>query len=393
MNGRSGGIGRRAGFKIPSWQQGEGSSPSSGICSLCVFRDASCVQEKTNRQETMKNLPDKISTVEELDELLSLPSEALVDFIRQLDGNIMVLGAGGKMGPTMSRMAKRAIDICGVKKEVIAVARSPLPYLASKGIKTIQCELLELDSVEKLPKTENIIYMAGKKFGTSGSESLTWAANVIVPYHIGRTFKKSRIVVFSTGCVYPLMDVNGHGATERTPPEPIGEYAISCLGRERMFDYFCDTAGLKAVHIRLNYAVEMRYGVIIDVATKVWKGEAVDVRSGFANVIWQGDACEQILRSVDLADSPAAILNITGPEKISIRELAYQFGEFFGKKVIIASKETSKAYLSNAAKAKALFGNPSVSLEKIIEWTAEWIKAGGDNLGKPTHFEVQDGKY
>jgi len=341
----------------------------------------------------VKELPRVINTVDELEELLSRPSRSLVDFMRELDGDIMILGAGGKVGPTMVRMAKRAADVAGVKKQIIAVDIVPLEDFAIEGIQIIKCDMLNLNQVEKLPKSENIIYMVGRKFGSTGAEHLTWAINVIVSYHIARTFTDSRIVVFSTGCVYPLRDIKTGGATEETPVDPVGEYAMSCLGRERMFDYFSETAGERIVQLRLNYALELRYGVLVDIATEVFNEEPIDVTTGYANGIWQGDACDQIIRSLKLALSPATILNITGPEMFSIRDVAKKFGKLFGKKPVFVNEENRSAYISDVTKAKAIFGNPTVPLGKVIEWTAHWIKSGGENLGIPTHFETQDGKY
>ena len=341
----------------------------------------------------MTKLPDRIKTVKELDELLSRPSEGLIEFVKGLDGDIMIIGAGGKIGPTMARTAKRAVDAAGVKKEVHAVDVVDLPALKAEGIKTYKCDMMDLSAVEKLPKVANVVYMIGRKFGSTGSEHLTWAINVMVPYHVARTFLGSRIASFSTGCVYPVVHVFSGGSRESDPPDPIGEYTMSCLGRERMFDYFAAEKGEKVVHIRLNYAVEMRYGVLVDVATKVWTGQPVDVTTGFANVIWQGDACNQVIRALGVASSPAKALNVTGPETLSIRRVAMTFGELLGKKPIISGEENGKAYLNNAPQANQLFGYPSVPLGKIIEWTAEWVKAGGESLGKPTHFETQDGKY
>ena len=343
----------------------------------------------------MKELPDVINTVEELDEVLTCPSEALIDFMKKLDGDLMVLGAGGKIGPSLTGMAKRAVDAAGVDKKVVAVDVVPLEALAKLGVETLQCDMMDQAAVEKLPQVENIIYMVGRKFGSTGSESLTWAINVVVAYHVARSFRKSRIAAFSTGCVYPVMHLNTGGATEETPPDPIGEYAMSCLGRERMFDIYAEQKEdpLRVAHIRLNYAVELRYGVLWDVATKVWTGEAVDVTTGFANVLWQGDVCDQILRSVELASAPATILNVTGPETFSIREVAHTFGRLMGKEATVTGEENDMGYLSNARKANALLGNPSVPLGRVIEWIAHWVKSGGEDLGKPTHFETQDGKY
>lgn len=341
----------------------------------------------------METLPDRFSTAVELEEFLSRPSARLVQFIKELPGDIMILGAGGKVGPTMALLAKRAIEAAGVEKQVIAVDVMELDGLAQAGVKTIKCDLLDLEAVQKLPQVENVIYMVGRKFGSTGSEWLTWAINVIVPYHVARTFVDSHIAVFSTGCVYPVMDIKTGGATEETPVEPVGEYSMSCLGRERMFDYGAEARGAKVVHIRLNYAVDLRYGVLYDVASKVFNGEPVDITTGYANVIWQGDACRQAIQSLALADNPAKIINVTGPETFSIRQVAQQFGRLLGKEPIFTGLENGLGYLSNASQANKQFGNPSVPLGRIIEWTAHWVKSGGENLGKPTHFETQDGKY
>jgi len=341
----------------------------------------------------MQPLPDVIDTADQLQEVLSRPSDALVEFIRTLDGDVMILGAGGKIGPTIARMVHSATQAAGAKKRLIAVARRPVPALAAEGIETLTCNLLNSAAVRKLPRVENIIYMVGRKFGSTGNEPLTWAINVIVPHHVARTFTASRIVAFSTGCVYPIMDVKTGGATEETPADPVGEYAMSCLGRERMFDHFSRTRGLRVVHLRLNYAAELRYGVLVDVATSVFNGRAVDLTTGFANVIWQGDACDKAIRALALADSPPTVLNVTGPEIISIRDVARHFARLFGKDAIFTGRQNGRGYLSNAARADALFGGPTVTLDRLIKWTAHWITAGGENLGKPTHFETQNGKY
>jgi len=341
----------------------------------------------------MQSLPSEIATAEELDDLLSRPSEALIEMIARLDGDIMILGAGGKMGPTLARMASRAIERARVHKQVIAVGRRPMPDLEKRGIQTIACDLLDLEAVRRLPRAENVVYMVGRKFGSTGAEAMTWAANVIAAHHAASVFAGSRIAAFSTGNVYPLLDVATGGATEETPLDPVGEYAQSCVGRERVFDYFSQTAGTRVIHIRLNYAVEMRYGVLADIAAKVWRGEAVDVATGYANVIWQGDACDHALRSLELAASPSRALNVTGPEIISVRETAREFGRLFGKEARITGKENGRAYLSNPSRAISLFGPPSVPLSQMMQWTARWMMRGGESLGKPTHFETQDGRY
>jgi nucleoside-diphosphate-sugar epimerase len=341
----------------------------------------------------MNQFPKIIKTTAELDELLSRPTSAVVESLSKLDGDIMILGAGGKIGPTIARMAKRAVESGKLKKEVYAVDVNPMPALEKEGIKTVTCDLMSLEAVEKLPKVKNVVYMVGRKFGSTGAESLTWAVNVIISYHVARAFTGSRISAFSTGCVYPVMHINTCGATEQTAAAPVGEYAMSCLGRERMFDYYSDTKGAKVAQIRLNYSVEVRYGVLVDVGTKVWNGEAVDVTTGFANCIWQGDASAQVLQSLEYASSPAKIFNITGPETVSIRAVANEFARIFGKEAKFTGTENGMGYLSNATYANKLFGNPTVPVGQVIEWAAHWIMNGGENIGKPTHFETQNGKY
>ncbi len=341
----------------------------------------------------MKSMPGKFESVRQLEEFMSTPSDSLVEYFRALKGDIMIIGAGGKIGPTMATMARRAADAAGVKKRVFAVDVVPLTSLGERGIEPVQCDLLDRKAVGKLPQAENIVFMAGRKFGSSGSEWITWAMNVMVPHNVAEVCGNSRVAVFSTGCVYPVVDVSTGGSVETDPPEPIGEYAISCLGRERVFDYYAAEKGAKVVLIRLNYSLEMRYGVLVDIATKVFRGEPVDVTTGYMNGIWQGDCCDQVLRSFQYAASPSSILNVTGPELVSVRWIATRFGQLFGKQARIAGQENGRAYLSNAAKANALFGNPSVPIGKIMEWVADWIQRGGENLGKPTHFETQDGNY
>jgi nucleoside-diphosphate-sugar epimerase len=351
------------------------------------------VPNERREPKTMKTLPDSINTAAELDEILSRPSEATVECVKALDGDILVIGAGGKIGPSLCRMAKRAVDAGGAGKQVYAVDVLPMPQLAAQGIRTIQCDLLDLDAVKKLPQSPNVIFMVGRKFGSTGGEHLTWAINVIAPSHVARTFIHSRVAAFSTGCVYPVTHVFSGGSTENDPPEPVGEYAMSCLGRERMFDYYSQTQGAKVAHIRLNYAVELRYGVLFDIASRIWQGQPIDITTGFANVIWQGDLCNDVIRSLPLASSPARACNITGPEIFSIRQVAQHFGRLLGKDVAFVGEENGRAYLNNAGQCLALFGYPSVPLGRIVEWTASWVKRGGESLGKPTHFETQDGKY
>jgi len=342
---------------------------------------------------TTQTLPAVINTVAELDELLSRPYDALIDSVKALDGDIMILGAGGKVGPTIAMMAKRAVDAAGVKKAVYAVDLFPMPKLEALGINTISCDMMDLDAVAGLPKVENVVYMIGRKFGSTGQEHLTWATNVMIPYHAARAFQGSRIVAFSTGCVYPLVHFTTGGTTEAIPAEPIGEYAQSCLGRERMFDYFAEEKGEKVLHFRLNYAIDLRYGVLWDVASKVWAGEPVDVTTNYANVIWQGDCSNIVLQCFKLASAPANILNVTGSGMIRIDESAEKFARLMGKSVQFKGECNGIGYLSNCSKMVELFGQPKVTIDTMIEWIANWIMQDGENLGKPTHFETQNGKY
>jgi nucleoside-diphosphate-sugar epimerase len=341
----------------------------------------------------MSELPSQIESVAQLEDLLSEPSAVLVDLCRGLSGDLMIVGATGKVGPSLARMAKRAVDASGVSRRVFAVARSAMPELTALGVETIRCDLLDPASVAQLPKVENVVYLVGRKFGSTGSESMTWGINSIAAYHAARHFRGARIAAFSTGCVYPVMDLRTGGATEETPVAPVGEYAMSCVARERMFDFFADRGELDVVHLRLNYAVECRYGVLQDLAARVLTGEPVDVTTGYANVIWQGDCNDQALRSLALASHPATVLNITGPELFSIRQVALRMGAIMGKDVTFVGEENGQGYLNNASRANGLFGNPRVPLARLVEWVARWAMAGGSSLGKPTHFETQDGKY
>lgn len=341
----------------------------------------------------MTKLPRLIETEAQLNDVLSLPSDNLIACLQRLSGDFMILGAGGKIGPTLTLTLKRAIDAAGVKKTITAVDVVPMPALAAMGVKTLACDMLDPAAVDRLPRIENVIYMVGRKFGSTGQEHLTWAINVIVASHVARTFSASRIAAFSTGCVYPVMDLYSGGATEAVPADPVGEYAMSCLGRERMFDYYAVSRNARVTHIRLNYALELRYGVLADVAGRVLRGEPVDLTTGFANGIWQGDACNQAIQSIEMAASPAAILNVTGPETFSIRQVAQEFGRLLGRTPVFSGEENGRGYLNNAARANALFGNPTVPLGLLLEWIAHWVSIGGASSGKPTHFETQNGKY
>jgi nucleoside-diphosphate-sugar epimerase len=342
-------------------------------------------------------LPDLVGSEPELEEILSRPMPETVKAVSRLGGDILILGVSGKIGPTLARLVKRAVDEGGLNKRVIGVSRFSTPGLREElekiGVETFSCDLLEEEEVERLPEASNVIYMVGRKFGTQEDSSLTWAVNTYIPAIVSRRFKKSRIVVFSTGNVYPLVPVSSGGADESTPPDPVGEYAQSCLGRERIFEYFSRKYGLKTLLLRLNYAIDLRYGVLLDVAKKVFEGLPIDLRMGYVNVIWQGDVNNIAVRSLELCSSPPEIVNVTGPETVSVRWLAEKFGIVFGKKPIFKNSEMENALLSNASKCFRIFGPPTVALDQMIKWVAHWVLIGGRAFNKPTHFEAVDGRF
>ncbi|MFN7993282.1 MAG: NAD(P)-dependent oxidoreductase [Bryobacteraceae bacterium] len=338
-----------------------------------------------------------IQSESELEALLATPSDDDQAALRALTGDLLILGAGGKMGPSLARRARNAADRAGVKKRVIAVSRfsdrAAENLLQESGIETISADLLDFDRLPSLPEAENIIFMAGRKFGSSGAAHLTWASNAYLPARVAERYRGSRIMAFSSGNVYPFVPVTSGGATEQTPPDPVGEYAQSVLARERIFEFFSERYGTGVCLLRLNYAVDLRYGVLLDIGSKVFGGRPVDVTMGYANVIWQGDANSVCLRAFSLCQSPPDVLNLTGPETLSVREIAAHFGQLFGREPIIEGTEAGTALLNNASRCHKLFGPPRVTTAQVIEWTADWIRAGGTTWAKPTHFEARDGKY
>ncbi len=345
----------------------------------------------------MRIYPEKIVNEEQLEEILSRPMPETIEMFRKLEGDIIFLGIAGKIGPSLARMAKRACDEAGVKKRTIGVSRfsdvEERKQIESYGIETIQGDLLDKDFISGLPQVKNVFFLAGMKFGSLENLSMTWAVNTYVPALVAEHYKNSRIVAFSTGCVYPLVSVEKDGSLETDMPEPNGEYAQSCLGRERMFEYGSKKNNTPVALIRLNYAVELRYGVLVDIALKVKNNLPVDLAMGFFNGIWQGDVNNMVLRSLLQSSSPAWILNIAGSEILSVREVAKKFGELFGVEVNFIGKEAKTALLSNSKLAYKLYGKPTVSIDELIKWIANWLKEDKKLLGKPTHFEVRDGKY
>jgi nucleoside-diphosphate-sugar epimerase len=342
---------------------------------------------------TRETLPETIADIDALDELLCRPSQALIDDLNKVEGDIMVLGVGGKMGPTLAALAKKAVP----DRKVIGVARfseaGVKEWLAARGVATLNCDLLDEAAIEALPKAPNIIFMAGRKFGAEGNLALTWAMNSHVPALVAQAFRNSRIVAFSTGCVYPFVPVDGKGSDEDMQPNPPGEYAQSCVGRERMFEYFSNRFKTPGRLFRLNYAIDMRYGVLHDIATKVISAKPIDVRLGHVNFIWQGDASSQALRCLAHCDTPTSPINVSGPEILAVRDLAKQFGKLFGREPILVGKEEPTAWLTDTSRAIKLFGRPVVDTQQLVKWTADWVARSMPSLGKPTKYEVRDGRY
>jgi hypothetical protein len=342
---------------------------------------------------TRDTLPDTIAGIAALDDLLCRPSQALIDDLARVEGDIMILGVAGKMGPTLAGLAKAALP----DRRIIGVARFSDPgvkdWLQARDIETISCDLLDEAALRGLPQAPNIIFMAGRKFGAEGDLSLTWAMNAFVPALVAQAFSRARIVAFSTGCVYPFVPVDGKGADESVAPNPPGEYAQSCVGRELMFEYFSRKYSTPGRLFRLNYAIDMRYGVLHDIASKILAGTPIDVSLGHVNFIWQGDAAAQALRCLAHCDTPTSPINVSGHEILSVCDLAARLGALLKREPVLVGTEQPTAWLTDTSQATKMFGLPVVDTERLIAWTADWVARSMPNLGKPTKYEVRDGRY
>jgi nucleoside-diphosphate-sugar epimerase len=338
-----------------------------------------------------------METEADLEEALSRPDARDVDVLRTLGGDVAVLGAGGKMGPSLARRIRRAAEAAGAATRVIAVSRFSDPALPraleADGIECVACDFLDARQVDALPECANVLYLSGMKFGSTGRPDLTWMQNTVAPANVARRYARSRIVAFSTGNVYPLVDAATGGCDESVPPAPVGEYAQSCLGRERVFEYGARESGTPVVLFRLFYAVDLRYGTMADIARKVWAGEPVDVTVGHVNALWQGDANSYALRSLARCASPARALNVTGPDAISVRDAAQFFARRFGRDARITGREGGPCLLGDARLAMRLLGPPSMTTPDLMEMCAAWVERGGRSLGKPTKFERTDGRF
>ncbi len=353
-------------------------------------------QAKTALNETLAK-PEALDTEQALEDCLTRPRPEFISFIKSVRSPLLIFGAGGKMGPTLAVVARRAAEIAGHRLEIVAASRFSDPaarrWLEEHRVKTVNCDLLQKGSLKQLPFAEDILYLVGLKFGTSQNPSQTWAINTLAPAAVAEHFPNARIVALSTGNVYPLTPTLRGGSVESDPLTPQGEYANAAVARERVFDFFSRRNTTPIVSLRLFYAVELRYGVLRDLADKVWTGQPIELTTSSFNCIWQSDANEMIVRSLALAAAPAAAYNLTSSGAFHVRAVAERLGELLDKPVSFASVESESALLGNTSRLRALLGDPPTSLETMLQWTAAWVKAGGRSLGKPTHFEVRDGTY
>ncbi|MFO0912600.1 MAG: NAD-dependent epimerase/dehydratase family protein [Pirellulales bacterium] len=342
--------------------------------------------------------PERISTEESLDDELSRPNAELIGSFGQLTSPLVILGAGGKMGPSLAWLAARASRESGHRLEVVAVSRfgsdpGIREWLQQRGIRTIVADLSEPADFRRLPDSENVVHLVGMKFGTSSNPGATWVANTLVPANVARRYASSRIVALSTGNVYPLVPISAGGSREADPLTPTGEYAHAAVARERIFEYFSLANQTRITLLRLNYAVDLRYGVLVDVARRIWLGEPIRLEMGYLNTIWQGDANRLVLRAFGLCSSPPTLLNITGVDLISVRQVAERLGELMQRRPRLEGDESDTALISNTDRMLELLPGPQLPLERLLEWVAHWVMIGGRSLNRPTHYETRDGKY
>ena len=340
---------------------------------------------------------DSIQSVDQLEELLSRPTPEVVDTMRRLDGDLIVLGVGGKIGPTLARMARRATDEAGVARRIIGVSRfsdtALEDHLRLHRIASVRCDLLDRRQLESFPEVENVLFLAAMKFGSTGNEPATWAMNSYLPGLVAEKYARSRIVAYSTGNVYPLSAVDGCGSAETDLTGPIGDYAMSCVGRERIFSHFSRSLGTPMSLVRLNYAHEMRYGIMVDIARQVLDGCTIDLAMGHFNAVWQGDSNAMTLRAFDCTASPPTVVNIAGPDVLSVRCVAEEFGRLLDRPVTFSGTESPDALLSDGRRGYELLGRPATGVDQMIRWIADWQLRGGLTLNKPTHFQTRDGKF
>ncbi|AGA25086.1 NAD-dependent epimerase/dehydratase family protein [Singulisphaera acidiphila] len=338
-----------------------------------------------------------IETETQLEELLSEPTAEVIETLGRLPGDILFLGVAGKMGPTLARMARRASDASGMSRRIIGVSRFSAPGsqegLAAHGVETIPCDLLNEAELDKLPDAPHVFYLAGKKFGSTGDEATTWLMNAYLPALVAKRYRSSRIVAFSSGNIYGLVPVSSDGSREEDPPRPVGEYAMSCLARERIFEAFSRSQQTAMALIRLNYACELRYGVVVDLAQKVQSGEPIDLGMGYLNTIWQGDANALALRALEHTATPPTVINLTGPERLSVRTVAERLSQLMNRSVRFLGTEADSALLNDARHGLERLGTLQISADTLIERVAAWVSRGGTSLGKPTHFESRDGVF
>jgi hypothetical protein len=339
-----------------------------------------------------------ITTEAQLEERLSRPTEVSLRGMAEMQGDLLILGAGGKMGPSLARLARRSADAAGRQElRIIAVARFSSAgleaELQAERIDTIRCDLLDEASRPTLPQCPNVLFMMGHKFSQRDLPGTYFAMNTWLPGTLAGQFRHSRIVCFSSGNVYPFVPVDGPAPTEHAPCGPVGEYAITTWGRERMLEYASARWGTPVCLLRLNYACEARYGVLVDLAGQILAGQPIDLAASHVNVIWQGHANAVALAAFTLASSPAKVLNLTGIEKHRVRDLAIELGRRLGVEPVFIGSESTTALLSDASLCQQLFGPPELEIGDLLDLTASWLRAGGRTLGKPTRFQVRDGKF